>query len=451
MRVKAERIRKYNMKLRSFNITMVILGCMISFVLLVTSSGATAYLNADHENMNQYMLFQKTITEFEVHSDALTREARSFAVTSELNYLNNYIDNTSNAMNRGAAIKSLYRYLDNDETLKYIKDASDAAEKLDKIESYAIVLVINANKLESYISNTEFESVKINISDKYISDDEKTELAKDLLFGDEYVKYEKILNQNISECFNTTSSELQEIQSKNESDMLLLFRYQQITNILLLLIIVIVVLITSYYIIYPVERFVGSIKRHEKIPVEGALEMQILAVNYNNMFDENVNKQNELSYEAEHDPLTGLSNRGVFDKINKSLNTNAAMLVIDADNFKIINDTYGHETGDRVLKSIAALLKKTFSDCDYICRIGGDEFAVVFNNVSEKQCDALKEHLKHLYKDLKGFDNTLPAFSLSIGIAYGNNKDNVSELYTNADSALYRAKKHGGSSYVFYN
>ena len=95
---------------------------------------------------------------------------------------------------------------------------------------------------------------------------------------------------------------------------------------------------------------------------------------------ENQEAQLLTQHKAEHDSLTDLLNRGSFDKILKIYEANGssfALIIIDVDSFKSINDTYGHAEGDAILKSVAALLVNAFRSVDYVFRIGGDEFAVI--------------------------------------------------------------------------
>ena len=91
--------------------------------------------------------------------------------------------------------------------------------------------------------------------------------------------------------------------------------------------------------------------------------------------------------------------------------------IIDADNFKSINDTYGHAVGDIVLQRIADVVKKEFRSMDYICRIGGDEFAVIMVEVSKKHRDVIARKLTSINKELSLAKENTPAISLSMGVA----------------------------------
>ena len=135
--------------------------------------------------------------------------------------------------------------------------------------------------------------------------------------------------------------------------------------------------------INPVIQAVEHIKNDQKLPIIGAHEFRYLAGTYNKMYTAYKRSIDNLSFKASHDELTGVYNRAGFDLIRQSVNLETtAFLLFDADKFKNVNDSYGHETGDRILQKLASALKQNFRSDDYVCRIGGDEFLVVMVHVN---------------------------------------------------------------------
>lgn len=160
--------------------------------------------------------------------------------------------------------------------------------------------------------------------------------------------------------------------------------------------------------------------------------------------------------EGEIDPLTGLSNRGFFiERVQHKLTkgTKGTMLMMDMDNFKYINDNYGHGTGDKVLIALADALREVLGTNHYISRLGGDEFCAFLCHTTEKS--ELKritdEMLTVFQKNVEKQQPDLTA-TISIGLAiYNGKKDKTfEELYENADKALYVAKNCGKSQFRFY-
>jgi len=157
---------------------------------------------------------------------------------------------------------------------------------------------------------------------------------------------------------------------------------------------------------------------------------------------------------AFHDSLTGLKNRAAFeDLISGQLekkNISTALMMIDLDNFKLVNDRLGHSEGDRILKITAETIASFSGKKDNAVRIGGDEFGVIFANIEVEDIKMIASGMLSLmeqrFRDLpEDID-----ISMSIGIAFADPQDNVDTLYAKADSALYRSKNNGKNQYHIY-
>lgn len=163
---------------------------------------------------------------------------------------------------------------------------------------------------------------------------------------------------------------------------------------------------------------------------------------------------------AYHDILTDLPNRRLFMKRLSNLILKAnrlshqfAVLYIDIDNFKTINDSWGHEVGDIILTKFAKRLMQTFYNHDFISRVTGDQFAVVIENV--KNLPTLDKMIRTFLAELESpikFKNQEFHVTCSIGIAiFPRDGRSEEDLLINADTAMFHVKKQGGSRYAFYN
>lgn len=143
------------------------------------------------------------------------------------------------------------------------------------------------------------------------------------------------------------------------------------------------------------------------------------------------------------DPLTGLYNRRILDHVRRC----DAAVMIDIDNFKTINDTFGHDTGDIVIQRVGQLLKLNTRISDYVCRMGGDEFLILFTDCEE---DVVKSRLEIISKQVTE-TILLPnvPVTLSVGIATLDDATKVSEMITLADQALYESKNNGKNRATF--
>lgn len=163
---------------------------------------------------------------------------------------------------------------------------------------------------------------------------------------------------------------------------------------------------------------------------------------------------------ANHDILTSLPNRGLFiKKLNEAIHNSSrsngimALLFLDLDKFKHVNDTQGHEAGDKLLKKVAAFLINLVQEGDTVARFGGDEFAVILKDASnQKNIERIAEKLIKPFSD--GFKinkkHTVVGASIGIGI-YPKDASNAEELLRCADTAMYHSKTSGRNKASFYN
>lgn len=159
-----------------------------------------------------------------------------------------------------------------------------------------------------------------------------------------------------------------------------------------------------------------------------------------------------LSYQALHDELTGLYNRFGYDVLLSKMDISTVhLLMIDADDFKSVNDNYGHEIGDKILVKIAKVLKKNFRADDCICRIGGDEFTVVMVHTNYSHRALIKSKLGKVNRELMDTEDGLPPISVSVGIAHGSEATDDIDLLKRADYAMYQLKRNGKRGYRFYD
>ena len=158
--------------------------------------------------------------------------------------------------------------------------------------------------------------------------------------------------------------------------------------------------------------------------------------------------EERMRHDAVHDPLTGLANRTLLrDRLEQALARSrrkggaSGLLFVDLDNFKQVNDEYGHATGDAVLVELGKRLQKAVRPSDTVARLGGDEFVVVCEELDEETAVALGQRLHDALEHPLVIDGIEHRLSASIGIALG--QADPDGLLGNADAAVYRAKAHG--------
>ena len=186
--------------------------------------------------------------------------------------------------------------------------------------------------------------------------------------------------------------------------------------------------------------------------VYGLIFNKELAKEINDNLFESLRAEEVMKYKAEHDALTGVFNRAGFDRIISLLKKEyfpLAFALIDVDSFKMINDTYGHEVGDKVLAKTARMLDRAFCSSDIVFRLGGDEFCVVFNNITADKKDFIIRKIQGINESLQNPIDGLPPVSLSMGVAFSL-RGYRDALFNDADRALYEIKKCGKCGVYFY-
>ncbi|MES2218294.1 MAG: EAL domain-containing protein [Pseudomonadota bacterium] len=170
--------------------------------------------------------------------------------------------------------------------------------------------------------------------------------------------------------------------------------------------------------------------------------------------------EKELRYQATHDALTGLANRvKLHDKMKEAIKSSQqnqesfAVLFIDFDRFKLINDSLSHAVGDKLLKSAAQRLQSSINPDDVIARLGGDEFVIILMNVNN--ANSLKDRVNNLinvFQEPFDLDSRQIMLTASIGISvYPKDGDTSDVLLRNSDAAMYHAKAQKGNNFQFFD
>jgi len=173
--------------------------------------------------------------------------------------------------------------------------------------------------------------------------------------------------------------------------------------------------------------------------------------------------QNELKYMAYHDKITDLGNREAFfsqlDEIITDIPRNrekqvTAILFCDLDNFKLVNDTLGHNIGDKVLKEVARRLKESLRKTDFVYRLGGDEFTVIGKHLKNEYeaVKIAKKIINSISEPYQIQDHTITYITVSIGIGtLRKDGDDRETIVKNADMAMYTAKREGKNQFQFFS
>jgi diguanylate cyclase (GGDEF)-like protein len=232
-------------------------------------------------------------------------------------------------------------------------------------------------------------------------------------------------------------------------------------------------MLVSRIVTGPLNNIVSAIKRFSKEhvvstpPLTRNDELGILSRSFHEMQTQIASHLSELNenrkaldHQARHDTLTDLPNRRMFfDRLEHAIvssrrtGKHLAVLFVDLDHFKAINDTLGHATGDKVLVNFANMLKSAVRQVDIVARLGGDEFVILLDAIDDpQQVNVVVCKLHDLFQGAMQINGHEIQVHASTGISiYPNDGKDADELMQNADQAMYRSKKEGGNVSSFFN
>jgi diguanylate cyclase (GGDEF)-like protein len=228
--------------------------------------------------------------------------------------------------------------------------------------------------------------------------------------------------------------------------------------------IVAIYLVFRFNVLYPIRRLIAASREvgrgeFQAVEVKSADELGVLTHAFNAMAEEVKEEQAKLHRQANYDALTGLPNRMMaLDRINVELNRarrshkRLAVMFIDLDDFKTVNDSLGHAVGDQLLIATANRLKGSLREGDTVARLGGDEFLVLVPDMEgEMEVERIAERLLQAVSEPQELPGGRVATRCSIGIAlYPDNGETVQALMANADNAMYQAKAAEDDSAIFF-
>ncbi len=428
---------------------LVVIAIVISALIVYSTFHLSASFRRLTVATDEYIDLQKAAAELMDASDYLTEKVQRFTVNGNTQYMFEYFTEAFETNRREGAISTMSKDPDCAEALAQLQQAMDASKELMTQEYYAMRLVIEAKGYTEYPSI--LDSVELTAEDAALSPEEKMRLATETVLNEEYYRQKDIIRVNMKESL----AELEKLTHNTEDDSNKRLANELLVVRIIILVqtagIIVMVLLTSRLGINPVLQAVEKIRNDRPIPEVGANEFRYLAHTYNKMYNVYKKSVERLNFKASHDELTGAYNRAGYDLLLSSIDLNSTfMMLFDLDNFKHINDTYGHETGDRVLVKLVQALKKNFRSDDYVCRIGGDEFVVFMVHTSGMQHHLIIQKIDAISKELAETDDGLPPASISVGIAHGSDVTDVETLFEKTDATMYEAKQSGKNTYKFY-
>lgn len=426
------------------NLFFIVITAIVFCFILVISNAVKNRFQAVERAMDKFIICEQSSELIKESANYLTDQARLFVVTHNEGYVQSYLDEINTTRRQQKALEDLEKVCsEKDLALQRLKIAMEQGQSLISMELYAIRLAyktIGNKNIPPQIAEIQIRSIDSNLSN-----DKLQETALNNLFGEGYLIYKTRINENCRLTIAAIEQQIKDDLNLNADELGTNISRLRLLFFTLLLINIILFISFDILIILPLERFKIAIKNDEKLNVIGSLECKHLAESYNEIYELKAQNEKSLLKKAEYDALTGILNRRAFDQIchaSAEKRQPLALLLIDMDNFKYINDNYGHAGGDTALQELARILSETFRTDDYVARIGGDEFAVILPQCSRSAVSIIKQKILSINEKLINIKDNIKPVSVSVGVAFS--EDGFSEeLFKRADKALYIVKEKG--------
>ena len=433
-------------QLRTASIFFVILAALAAAALMITDFSVTRGYERMKGASDRYISAQLAASDMESGSDYLTDRVRCFVVTGEIGYLNDFIEEVETTRRRDRAVENLESLLkgNDDDAIASLNTALELSNELVDVENLAMRLMLESGDYHAEDVPENISSIILEPEYTALSPEEMKQKAQKLVFDNNYMHFKDKIRENVSLCTQSLIRSSSQALEQASAQLALLMKIQTGLTIVFLLIVLGIVVIITLLVRRPLTSMVRKMQNQESIVPEGVEELRFVTRMYNRILKENEEAREKLSHEASHDALTGLFNRGAYDLLMESADRDhMALIVIDVDNFKTVNDTYGHAVGDRVLKRVADTLRHSFRSVDILCRFGGDEFAVVMTRSNSSMGRLVMNKIQRMNDMLQHPKDDLPPVSISAGIAFSDRKNPEGDIFKDADTALYRVKKAG--------
>ncbi len=445
-----EHKQKKTISLRSVHIVMILAMIVLSGIVGVSTYRLLNTFARFSSASKQHVELMKATHDLMEASDYLTENAQRFTVNGERIFMDQYFTEANESKRREAALAKMGGSEHAESAFIELQEAMNNSVRLMDQEYYAMRLVVEAKGITGYPEV--LDDVILRPEDEALSAEGKMRRATELVLNEDYYKLKDLIRKEMHDSRNEVDELFKETEDRELNKIHHQVSFVIAVIIIQILSIFVMLRITSHLGINPILRAVERIKSDDPIPENGGSEFIYLAQAYNKMYAGYKNSLERLSYKASHDELTGAYNRAGYDVLLSSIDLKTTyMMLFDVDNFKSINDNYGHETGDKVLIKFVQVLKSVFRDDDCICRIGGDEFVVLMVHSSGMKKRLIENKIGQIKSELMNTEDGLPPISISAGIVSGKEASDPTALYEKSDAAMYESKKKGKDTFTFYS
>ena len=439
--------------LRTASVVFLVLAFVVAIAMVISDLFASrGYVRMARAGEN-YIEAQIAASEMQAASDYLTARVRYFVITGDVRYVGEYFEELTVVQSREKSVQTIKELLGENDggATESLDRALDLSNRLATIEYYAMKLMYESGGYSAEDFPEQVLSVTLGESDRTLSSEAMRNKALSLVYGTTYVSYKDRIKEETDGCTKLLTLSSRKAFDEASENLSTVVGLHIATTVAFMIVIFAFVMVIFLQVRKPLTKMIPKMQDKDAVPPTGVAELRFVTATYNRILRENKIANAKMTFMAFHDPLTGLLNRGGHDLLLDDLRTEkAALLLIDIDHFKEINDVHGHAIGDKVLKRVADTLRDNFRSVRIISRLGGDEFAVVLPDVNETKRAMIEEEIHKMSEALRHSGDELPPVTLSVGVAFASSQKARGALYRNADAALYQVKQNGRNGCAFY-
>lgn len=420
MENKSIEISKKGIKVQVLTTVLIVVGVLVMAASIFVLQKVYTRYDGLRASFTHVEADRAAAIKFKNTSDYLTDQVRKYAVTGEIQYVDNYIEEKDILKNREDALKTIENRYSEGLELDLIKDAMAKSEELVVLEMQAIRL------MESSDEASQSEAIK-------------------LLYSNDYQNLKERINWNVDSAIKLIEENSESTLIEDEYAMILIMNIASALVFLMFILLVLIFIFTTLLVVRPAKAFVKSLDKKEKLPEIGGYEFRKFARRYNDIYRSDRKNKELLREQGEIDELTGTLKVGTLELVRHNLSQSKeplAIMMIDIDNFRTIKESHGYEMADKLVAKTAKLFTKSFKSSDYVIRTSQDEFELFLIRMTETDSALLSDRIAKINDKLKNTTDEIPSASVSVGVAFSKCGFDV-EVERQADMALNYVKQNG--------
>ena len=406
-------------RLRIMNYVLGGLTLAMAIAMLVTTFLAVVGYNSLRRTSEAFFECRDGAEQIQDASDYLTEHVRYYVGSGMRQYLDDYFAEAKVTQRRETGLAALKKHFADTELYNDLQRAVDASYELMEVEYRAMRLrleTLDGEDLADYPE--EVRDAQLDPAYLAMTREEQMDQSRKLVYDEPYEEMKAEITGQVDKCLAGLEDHLQQRQERQARQLRTLVFVEQVLIVHVVAAVALLVVLTSMKVFHPLIRAERLIRNEKQLPEDGgSYEYRFFAGTYNRMLEASRESREQLAFKASHDYLTGIFNRSGLDRyLDRAAEGRNALVLVDLDGFKRVNDTYGHDAGDRILQRLSEKLSAAFRSGDRICRIGGDEFAVIMWNAGVESKEMIREKIASINAEMRLSTGEIPAASISVGM-----------------------------------